>query len=92
LLVVGYALSPIDLIPDFIPVIGYLDDLLLLPIGIYLTIRLIPHPLWSACQQQINAAPAALPTSKFAAGCILVIWLLISSALSYALWRYFNLS
>jgi len=43
--VVAYALSPIDLIPDFIPVIGYLDDLLLLPLGIWLALRLIPRPV-----------------------------------------------
>lgn len=92
LMVIGYALSPIDLIPDFIPVIGYLDDLLLLPLGIYLTIRLIPQPLWFACQQQINAAPKDLPVSKVAAACILTIWLLFSGALGFALWHYFILS
>lgn len=44
-IVVAYALSPIDLIPDFIPVLGYVDDLILLPFGIYLAVKLIPEPL-----------------------------------------------
>lgn len=92
LLVVGYALIPIDLIPDFIPIIGYLDDLILLPIGIYLTIQLIPKPLWSACEQQINTMPKVLPASKWAAASILVIWLFVGGTLIYGLWRYFNLS
>lgn len=48
-LVLGYALSPIDLIPDFIPVIGYLDDLLILPIGIALTIKTLPKGVWDQC-------------------------------------------
>src|SRR5512144_3435294 len=50
--VVGYAFSPIDLIPDFIPVLGYLDDLLLVPLGIALTIRLIPPDVLSECREQ----------------------------------------
>lgn len=48
-LVLGYALSPIDLVPDFIPVIGYLDDLLILPIGIALTIKTLPKGIWDEC-------------------------------------------
>jgi uncharacterized membrane protein YkvA (DUF1232 family) len=51
-LVVAYALSPIDLIPDFIPVLGLLDDLILLPLGIALAIRLMPKDVWAECQLQ----------------------------------------
>jgi len=51
-LVVAYALSPIDLIPDFIPVLGLLDDLILLPLGIALAIRLMPKEVWTECQLQ----------------------------------------
>jgi len=47
-----YALSPIDLIPDFIPVLGYLDDLLLVPIGIWLTVKLVPDSIWKECENQ----------------------------------------
>src|SRR5882672_5617496 len=49
---VAYAFSPIDLIPDFIPVLGYLDDLLLVPLGIYLTIRLIPPPVLADARRE----------------------------------------
>ena len=55
-LVVAYALSPIDLIPDFIPVIGYLDDLILLPLGIMLAIRMIPPEVMDACRAQAAAS------------------------------------
>ena len=54
-LVVAYALSPIDLIPDFIPIVGYLDDLVLLPIGFWLAIRLIPAPMLAECREQARA-------------------------------------
>lgn len=49
---VGYALSPIDLIPDFIPVLGYLDDVILLPALIALTIKLIPDDVWTECREK----------------------------------------
>ena len=75
-LVVAYALSPIDLIPDFIPVIGYLDDLLLLPLGIMLAIRLIPKELWHRCLEEARAhTDRRLPRSYIAATVIAVIWL-----------------
>lgn len=57
LCVVGYAVSPIDLIPDFIPVLGFVDDLLLLPLAIVLTIKLIPTAVLEASREQARAAP-----------------------------------
>ena len=75
LLVVAYALSPFDLIPDFIPVIGYLDDLVLLPLGIWLSIRLIPLALMT----EFRAAAAQggrLPASRIAAAVIVTVWIL----------------
>ncbi|TLS69257.1 DUF1232 domain-containing protein [Mariprofundus erugo] len=53
-LLVAYALSPIDLIPDFIPVIGLLDDLIILPLGVALVIRMIPDQVWQQCLQQAD--------------------------------------
>ena len=55
IVVVAYALSPIDLIPDFIPVLGYLDDMILLPLGIALAIRLIPDEVWEECKAEARS-------------------------------------
>jgi uncharacterized membrane protein YkvA (DUF1232 family) len=74
--VVGYALSPIDLIPDFIPVLGYLDDLVLIPLGIALTLRLIPPEVMVECRERARSELAAgKPVSRVAAAVIVVIWL-----------------
>ena len=89
LLVVGYFLSPIDLIPDFIPVIGYLDDLLLVPIGIYLTLKLVPQHVIEESRAQARdwiAAQRPKPKSMIAAVLIMVLWVLFFAAL----WKYFG--
>lgn len=76
LLVVGYAFSPIDLIPDFIPVLGYLDDLLLLPLGILWAIRLIPAPVWEECQARARAEEQVHgPRGWVAAAVIVTLWI-----------------
>lgn len=75
-LVVGYAFSPIDLIPDFIPVLGYLDDLILLPLGIWLALRLIPGDVLEAARLQAQEAAAEKrPASVAAAWVIVLVWL-----------------
>lgn len=84
--VLGYALSPIDLIPDFIPILGYLDELILLPLGVYLVIKLLPPPVWEQCVEQGSRSQLQLPKNRYAAGCIMLIWLIIISAISYGLW------
>src|SRR5829696_6877875 len=73
MLVAGYALSPIDLIPDFIPVLGYLDDLILVPAGILLVRRLIPPELLAEHRAAAERA-AERPTSRAAAVAIVAIW------------------
>lgn len=76
--VVAYALSPIDLIPDFIPVLGYVDDVLLLPGLIWLTIKLLPADVLAECREQADewmAAKKEKPTSKTGAVLIVLIWL-----------------
>ena len=83
-IVVAYALSPIDLIPDFIPVIGYLDDLLLLPLGIWLAIRLIPDTLWEECQHAAQQHVLNLPRNRYAAIIIVIIWLI--AIIGFGLW------
>ncbi len=72
--IVAYALSPIDLIPDPIPVLGYLDDLLLLPIGIYLALKMIPEQVLSDCRQRAATASARLPANWIAAAFIVLLW------------------
>ena len=71
--VAGYALSPIDLIPDFIPVIGYLDDIIIVPLGIMLVVKLIPPGLMEEKRALADAAKDR-PVSRFAAGVIVCIW------------------
>ena len=75
--VAAYAFSPIDLIPDPIPVLGYLDDLVLLPIGIWLTLKLIPAEVWEECRARAQAEAALeRPRSWGAAAVIVALWLL----------------
>ena len=80
--VAAYALSPIDLIPDFISVIEYLDDLLIVPIGIALTVRLIPPELMAEFRQKA-AEQASRPQSRIAAAMIVAIWLIALVALGF---------
>ncbi len=73
--VVAYAFSPIDLIPDFIPVFGYLDDLVLVPLGAFLAIRMIPTEVMSECREKAREVMAqGKPVNKAAAVVILLIW------------------
>jgi uncharacterized membrane protein YkvA (DUF1232 family) len=81
--VAAYALSPIDLIPDFIPLLGYLDDLLIVPAGIWLALRLIPPPLMA--ELRAEADRRAKPTSKAAAAVIVAAWLAVAGGLVW-LW------
>lgn len=80
IIVVGYALSPIDLIPDFIPILGYLDDLILVPIGITLAIKLIPIDIMNECRNQAaNNFAKDKNKNWFAGGIIICIWIIIIS-------------
>ncbi|MDE2236128.1 MAG: DUF1232 domain-containing protein [Gammaproteobacteria bacterium] len=83
--VAAYALSPIDLIPDFIPVLGYLDDLILVPAGIALALRLIPAPILSECRAQAESATQR-PGSRVAAALIFGMWLVLACAC--LIWAY----
>jgi len=80
--VAAYALSPIDLIPDFVPVIGYLDDLVIVPLGILLAVRLIPPPL--TAEFRLAAGRRARPTSHAGAIFIATLWL---AAAGWLIWR-----
>lgn len=82
-LVIAYALSPIDLIPDVVPVLGYLDDVILVPAGIALAIRLIPPEVLTECRERAAAAPSR-PRSLAGAAVIVALW--ITAAALAALW------
>jgi uncharacterized membrane protein YkvA (DUF1232 family) len=81
--VVAYALSPIDLIPDFVPVLGYLDDLVLVPLGLMLMLRLIPPEILA--EHRITATRiAGRPVSRAGAAAVIATWLLC--AVLVAMW------
>jgi len=85
--VAAYALSPIDLIPDFIPILGYLDDILLVPLGILLAVRLVPAALMAGFRL---AAEARLerPTSKAGLVAVILIWLAAAMAIAALVFRH----
>jgi uncharacterized membrane protein YkvA (DUF1232 family) len=76
LLVLGYALSPVDLIPDFIPILGYLDDLILIPLGIRCAIRMIPPDVLAECRQSAQRVEGGMKKSWVTAWIIVFFWLL----------------
>ena len=81
LCVVGYAFSPIDLIPDFIPVLGHLDDLILIPLGIAAVIKLIPPPILDECRDKAQTRLSAGKPTNWVAACVIIfIWLLLAIA------------
>ncbi|PKP94951.1 MAG: hypothetical protein CVT77_00685 [Alphaproteobacteria bacterium HGW-Alphaproteobacteria-16] len=85
--VAAYALSPIDLVPDFIPILGYLDDLLIVPAGIWLVVRLVPAPLMVQFREEANRH-AEKPTSYAAAAVIALIWVAAAAGLIWLCWQW----
>ena len=87
LAVAGYALSPVDLIPDFIPVVGYLDDVILVPAGIWLVIRLIPADVLAEHRALADAA-SSRPVNRTATAAILAIWIVAACTVAWLSQRY----
>jgi len=86
---VAYALSPIDLIPDFIPVLGYLDDVVLLPALIWLAVRLLPPEVIERSRERAEdwmARKGSKPTSKVGMALVIGIWVLVAAGLAWWLW------
>jgi len=81
----AYALSPVDLIPDFIPVLGYLDDLILLPLGILLVLKLAPEDVLAVSRKRAREA-LAKPRSRFGVVLIVGIWLFCLVSFGYLWW------
>ncbi len=86
LAVVGYALSPIDVIPDFIPVLGSIDDLVLLPLGILLAVRMVPPDVMAELRARATAE-GRLPASRRAAWIIAAVWGVALALAALWLWR-----
>lgn len=85
--VVAYALSPIDLIPDFIPVLGYLDDVILLPLLVWLAIKLLPPVVLADCRRRADEwthAQRQKPRSSFGAVLVIGVWLIVCGVLVWA--------
>jgi uncharacterized membrane protein YkvA (DUF1232 family) len=88
---VGYALSPIDLIPDFIPVLGYLDDLIIVPLGVWLVLKLVPGDVMAECRVEADLRIEewrAAPRSRVAAAIIIVLWLAAMALFLWLAWRW----
>ena len=83
--VIAYAVSPIDLVPDFIPVLGQLDDLILIPLGIALVVRMTPKPLWAALLEEARASPDPLPRLVWGAVVVVVLWIVL---IALAIWAW----
>lgn len=87
--VAAYALSPIDLVPDFIPVLGYLDDLVIVPLGLMLVLRLTPREVLVASRIKAEAA-ADRPVSRGMAAAIIGLWIIVAFVLGLWAWRIFR--
>lgn len=83
--VAAYALSPIDLIPDFIPVLGYLDDLLIVPAGIWLAVRLIPPGLMTGFRAR--AMTANRPSGHSGAVVVVAVWIAAAAVVGWIVWK-----
>jgi len=86
-MIVAYALSPIDLIPDFIPVLGYIDDVILIPAGIYLTIKTVPREVLEECRQRARYEPIASKSKWAAATIIILVWLMVVYLIVRFIWK-----
>jgi uncharacterized membrane protein YkvA (DUF1232 family) len=87
-LVAAYAFSPLDLIPDPIPILGYLDDLVLVPLGVLLALKLIPKEVMADSRQRAKAAfSTGEPTVRWGAIIVIVLWVLVAAGLGGLAWR-----
>ncbi len=88
-LLVAYAVSPIDLIPDFIPVLGYVDDLILLPIGVRYVVKMIPADVLADCRARVDAGYQTQPGRAALIGAMMIVtaWLIVVALLAAVIWR-----
>jgi uncharacterized membrane protein YkvA (DUF1232 family) len=86
-IILGYALSPIDLIPDFIPVLGYLDDLVIVPAGIALLIKVIPGEILEECRERARNTPREKLKNWTAGAIIILIWIVAIGITLRLVWK-----
>lgn len=91
-IVVAYAFSPIDLIPDFIPILGYLDDFLLVPLGVFIAVKLIPQEVYNECKMQATEEleRESIPSFKATGAIIIAIWVSFVGLIVYLFWKHFH--
>ncbi|PTI94428.1 YkvA family protein [Staphylococcus simulans] len=88
--IVAYALSPIDLIPDFIPVLGYLDDIIIVPLGIALCLKLIPEPIIQDNRRKASELNKNILSQNWYAGVLIIIlWIIVISVIGYFILKNF---
>jgi uncharacterized membrane protein YkvA (DUF1232 family) len=87
LLVAGYALSPLDIIPDFIPIVGFVDDVILVPLGILAVIKLVPPEILREHREHAERA-MSLPTNRIGGTVLLCIWLAVVGFSAWLVWRF----
>lgn len=86
-LVIAQSLSPIDLIPDFIPILGYLDDLVLIPLGIALAIKLVPKEVFSEAREKVAQEPEKTDISGWwFGGLVILLWVILLGWLAWHFW------
>ncbi len=91
--IVAYAFSPVDLIPDFLPVIGFLDDLILIPIGIALVIKLVPHSVLAECRARARESiQTGHPVNRVAGAIIISIWVILAGSCAFWIYKTFVIS
>jgi uncharacterized membrane protein YkvA (DUF1232 family) len=88
--VVAYAFSPIDLIPDFIPILGYLDDLVLVPLGLYLVLKMIPDEIIIECREKARLMASQRKPNWLAAAVIIAIWIALAVLFVHFVLRIFR--
>jgi uncharacterized membrane protein YkvA (DUF1232 family) len=84
--IIAYALSPVDLVPDFIPVLGYIDDLILIPAGIYLALKMVPGEVLEEYRQKARSVSISSKSRWVAAAVIILVWLLVLYLIIKIVW------